>query len=228
MKYYDNGIYPVALVLSNDIESVRKEYLLYNDECDEEFDEDLYDVFPKKITKEYKDTKKDLNTQIKDLKKSIKDNEGRIKAYKKDKSSDNSKIISELEELIKLNNNTLSELNNQIETIDTKLKHNDELDAEQKQLTKDINATEKNLAEIANKAREKISSEDAKELILSIGYIRLSDTINEYLDSHIRKLQQLIERIYDKYTVTLGTMISERDETVNKLNAFLKELNYDC
>ena len=36
MKYYDNGIYPVALVLSNDIESVRKEYLLYNDECDEE------------------------------------------------------------------------------------------------------------------------------------------------------------------------------------------------
>ena len=26
MKYYDNGIYPIALVLSNDIESVRKEY----------------------------------------------------------------------------------------------------------------------------------------------------------------------------------------------------------
>lgn len=36
MKYYDNGIYPIALVLSNDIESVRKEYLFYNDEYDEE------------------------------------------------------------------------------------------------------------------------------------------------------------------------------------------------
>lgn len=199
-----------------------------DDECDEEFDEDLYDVFPKKITKEYKDTKKDLNTQIKALKKSVKDNEGRIKAYKKDKSSDNSKIISELEELIKLNNNTLSELNSQIETIDTKLKHNDELNAEQKQLTKDINATEKSLAEIANKAREKISSEDAKELILSIGYTRLSDTINEYLDSHIRKLQQLIEKIYDKYTVTLGTMISERDKAVAELDSFMKELGYEC
>lgn len=199
-----------------------------DDECDEEFDEDLYDVFPKKITKEYKDTKKDLNTQIKALKKSVKDNEGRIKAYKKDKSSDNSKIISELEELIKLNNNTLSELNSQIEVIDTKLKHNDELDAEQKQLTKDINATEKSLAEIANKAREKISSEDAKELILSIGYTRLSDTINEYLDSHIRKLQQHIERIYDKYTVTLGTMISERDKAVTELDSFMKELGYEC
>lgn len=199
-----------------------------DDECDEEFDEDLYDVFPKKITKEYKDTKKDLNTQIKDLKKSVKDNEGRIKAYKRDKSSDNSKIISELEELIKLNNNTLSELNSQIEAIDTKLKHNDELDAEQKQLTKDINATEKSLAEIANKAREKISSEDAKELILSIGYTRLSDTINEYLNSHIRKLQQLIEGIYDKYTVTLGTMISERDKAVTELDSFMKELGYEC
>lgn len=199
-----------------------------DDECDEEFDEDLYDVFPKKITKEYKDTKKDLNTHIKALKKSVKDNEGRIKAYKKDKSSDNSKIISELEELIRLNNNTLSELNSQIEAIDTKLKYNDELDAEQKQLTKDINATEKNLAEIANKAREKISSEDAKELILSIGYTRLSDTINEYLDSHIRKLQQLIEGIYDKYTVTLGTMIIERDKAVAELDSFMKELGYEC
>ena len=127
-----------------------------------------------------------------------------------------------------MNNNTLSELNSQIEAIDTKLKHNDELEAEQKQLTKDINATEKSLAEIANNAREKISSEDAKELILSIGYTRLSDTINEYLDSHIRKLQQHIERIYDKYTVTLGTMISERDKAVAELDSFMKELGYEC
>lgn len=199
-----------------------------DDECDEEFDEDLYEVFPKKITKEYKDTKKDLNAQIRTLKKNVKDNEGRIKAYKKDKSSDNSKAITELEELIKLNNNALLELNGQVEAIDAKLKHNDDLEAERAQLTKDINATEKNLAEIANKAREKISSEDAKELILSIGYKRLSNTINEYLDSHIRKLQQLIERIYDKYTVTLGTMISERDKAVAELDAFMKELGYEC
>lgn len=199
-----------------------------DDECDEEFDEDLYDVFPKKIINEYKDSKKDLNTQIRTLKKNVKDNEGRIKAYKKDKSSDNSKAITELEELIKLNNNALLELNGQVEAIDAKLKHNDDLEAERAQLTKDINATEKNLAEIANKAREKISSEDAKELILSIGYKRLSNTINEYLDFHIRKLQQLIERIYDKYTVTLGTMISERDKAVAELDAFMKELGYEC
>lgn len=199
-----------------------------DEECDEEFDEDLYDVFPKKITKEYKDTKKDLNAQIKSLKKNVRENEGRIKAYKKDKSSDNSKIISELEERIQLQNNLVLELKSQIAAIDAKLKANDELESEQKQLTKDINATEKNLVEIANKAREKISSEDAKELILSIGYTRLSRTINEYLDSHIRKLQQLIERIYDKYTVTLGTMISERDKAVAELDAFMKELGYEC
>lgn len=199
-----------------------------DDECDEEFDEDLYDVFPKKIINEYKDSKKDLNTQIRTLKKNVKDNEGRIKAYKKDKSSDNSKAITELEELIKLNNNALLELNGQVEAIDAKLKHNDDLEAERAQLTKDIYATEKNLAEIANKAREKISSEDTKELILSIGYKRLSNTINEYLDFHIRKLQQLIERIYDKYTVTLGTMISERDKAVAELDAFMKELGYEC
>ena len=199
-----------------------------DDECDEEFDEDLYEVYPKKITKEYKDSKKDLNAQIKTLKKRVKDNEGRIKAYKKDKSSDSSKEITELEELIKLNNTALLELNSLVEAIDAKLKHNDDLEAERTQLTKDINATEKNLAEIANKAREKISSEDAKELILSIGYKRLSNTINEYLDSHIRKLQQLIERIYDKYTVTLGTIISERDKAVAELDAFMKELGYEC
>lgn len=199
-----------------------------NDDCEEEFDEDMYEVFPKKITKEYKDTKKELNAQIKALKKVVKDNEGRIKAYTKDKSSDYSTEISKIRELIELNNKQIEELNSQVEAIDTKLKHNDELDAEQKQLTKDINATEKNLAEIAEKAREKISAEDAKELILSIGYTRLSETINEYLDSHIRKLQQIIEGIYDKYTVTLGTMISERDSAVTELDSYLKELGYEC
>ena len=199
-----------------------------DDECDEEFDEDLYEVFPKKIAKENKDTRKDLNAQIKSLKKHVKDDEKRIKAFKKDKSADNSKEIAEIEELINQNNNTIAELNSQIDAIDAKLKHNDELDAEQKQLTKDINAIEKNLAEIAQKAREKISAEDAKELILSIGYKRLSDTINEYLDSHIRKLQQLVERIYNKYTVTLGKMISERDKAATELDSFMKELGYEC
>lgn len=198
-----------------------------DDDCEEEFDEDLYEVFPKKITKEYKDNKKDLNVQIKNLKKGVKDNEGRIRAYKKDKSSDHSKAISEIEELIKVSNDSLAELNSQIEAIDAKLKVNDELDAEQKQLTKDINATEKNLAEIAEKAREKISAEDAKALILSIGYDRLSDTINEYLDSHIRRLASIVEGIYDKYTVTLGTMISERDSAVTELDSYLKELGYE-
>lgn len=148
--------------------------------------------------------------------------------YTKDKSADYSNEISKIRELIELNNKQIEELNSQVEAIDTKLKHNDELDAEQKQLTKDINATEKNLAEIAEKAREKISAEDAKELILSIGYTRLSETINEYLDSHIRKLQQIIEGIYDKYTVTLGSMISERDSAVTELDSYLKELGYEC
>ena len=169
-----------------------------------------------------------MNTQLKACKKSVKENEGKIKAYKKDRSSDNSKIIFELEEGIQLQNNLILELNSQIAAIDAKLKANDELESEKTQLTKDINATEKNLAEIAQKAREKISAEDAQELILSIGYTRLSNTINEYLDSHIRKLQQLIERIYDKYTVTLGTMISERDKAVAELDAFMKELGYEC
>ena len=67
-----------------------------------------------------------------------------------------------------------------------------------------------------------------QKILMPIGYTRLSDTINEYLDSHIRKLQQLIEGIYDKYTVTLGTMISERDKAVAELDSFMKELGYEC
>lgn len=39
MKYYDNQIYPIALVLSNDIESVRKEYWLYGEDGCEEIPE---------------------------------------------------------------------------------------------------------------------------------------------------------------------------------------------
>lgn len=42
MKYYDNDIYPIALVLSNDLESVRKEYWWYNEEQNEELPEAAY------------------------------------------------------------------------------------------------------------------------------------------------------------------------------------------
>ncbi len=77
----------------------------------------------------------------------------------------------------------------------------------------------------AEKLRKE-DSESARKLILDIGYQRLYSTIQEYLDAHIRKLQGKIEEIYDKYTVTLGSMIDERDKAVNELDSFLKQMNY--
>ena len=66
-----------------------------DDDCDEEFDEDLYDVFPKKIVKEYKESKTNLKTQLDSLTKEVKNKEGALKAYKKDIDSDNNSLINQ-------------------------------------------------------------------------------------------------------------------------------------
>ena len=227
-----------------EINSYFEEVAIFDsDDCEEEFDESMYEVLPKGKYQELSKEKKGLDSQLKALKKENKENEKRLKAYQKDTpfvkggclpSADRGIFkdnlvfdnIAIIKNLIENNNSKIQALESQISDIETKLKHNVDLENEKKALTKDINATEKRLSEIAEVARQKIDSESARKLILDIGYQRLYSTIQEYLDAHIRKLQGKIEEIYDKYTVTLGSMIDERDKAVNELDSFLKQMNY--
>lgn len=81
---------------------------------------------------------------------------------------------------------------------------------------------------MVEQAREKISDAEAKELIVARWLRTLQTTINSYLETHTRNLQQAIEAMYDKYTVTLSEILKERDDATAELNKYLEELGYEC
>ena len=79
---------------------------------------------------------------------------------------------------------------------------------------------------LADKAREQISDDDARRLITQRWLVTLHDNIAVYLEAHARRLQQSVELLHDKYSVTLQNLIEERDEATKVLDDYLKELGY--
>ena len=210
----------------------------------EEWDAEQYEVMPKAIITDFRDERKNLNAQIKELKKELKAKEKMAKVEFKIKQ----KRLNELrkqaakaqnEELVKDVDAKLSklvipvitdpEIDNlllQVEDIDMQIAHHVELENELKDCRKKIREIEVSKEALADKAREQISDDDARRLITARWLNSLHEIINVYLEAHARGLQQKVELIYDKYSVTLQNLIEERDAATEKLNGFLKELGY--
>ena len=100
------------------------------------------------------------------------------------------------------------------------------LENELKDCRKKIREIEISKEALADKAREQISDDDARQLITARWLHSLHENINVYLEAHARRLQQRVELIHDKYSVTLSTLISDRDKATEELNVYLKELGY--
>ena len=79
---------------------------------------------------------------------------------------------------------------------------------------------------LADQARERISDEDARRLITQRWLTTLHQNIAVYLDAHARDLQQRIETLYDKYSITLNNLLAERDNATKELDGYLRELGY--
>ena len=120
----------------------------------------------------------------------------------------------------------IQELNQQVENIDAQIAHHVALENELKDCRKKIREIEVSKEALADKAREQISDDDARRLITARWLNSLHGIINVYLEAHARGLQQNVELIYDKYSVTLNDLLSERDAATKELDVFLKELGY--
>ena len=100
------------------------------------------------------------------------------------------------------------------------------LENELKDCRKKIREIEQNKEKLADKAREQISDDDARRLITKRWLATLHDNIAVYLEAHARHLQQSVELLHDKYSVTLNDLLEERDEATKELDEYLKELGY--
>ena len=199
----------------DEIEAMLKEV---NDLEDDEFNEEDYEVYPKAVLKEYKDKLKGINGEIRAANEEIKNLNKRIKLADDDKilltkKADFEKQVVEYEVA---KNEVEQKLATHIE-YETKLK-------EAKKVIKEIKDHKEELAE---KAREKITPEEAKELILARWKEVLHTTIMAYVADYQREFLSRLENLYEKYTVTINDILEERQKESAQLEGFLKELGYE-
>jgi|SRR5665647_234732 len=189
-----------------------------------DWNETDYEVIPKGRIMEIKSTIKQLNSQRKELEKEAKTLEKRINAYHRLYDAE---AIATLRKEIAQVQSQITLLTNAIETAEAGIQRHVNLESEVKTCATLIRAIEQRKEELVEQAREQITPEEAKQLIINRWLIKLHSTINSYLEVHTRHLQHAVEELHDKYTVTLTDILTERDTYTKELNKFLEELGYE-
>ena len=85
------------------------------------------------------------------------------------------------------------------------------------------------IKELENKLKEKkesLTEEETKELLLYKFYRLMDEYVTRHINAEKREIIKIFENLWDKYRVSLNVLIEERDEEVNKLNGYLRELGY--
>ena len=180
----------------------------------EEWDAEQSEVMPKAIISEIKGEIKELKAQKRELSKQQKALEKRRKLGES-VTDEAARCAADI-----------AALDKQIADKEAGIAHHVELENELKDCRKKIREIEQNKEKLADKAREQISDDDARRLITQRWLVTLHDNIAVYLEAHARRLQQSVELLHDKYSVTLQNLIEERDEATKVLDDYLKELGY--
>ena len=181
----------------------------------EEWDAEQYEVMPKAVISEIKGEIKELKAQKRELAKQQKALEKRRKAGEN--------MTAQLDKYA----NDIANIDAQMADKETGIAHHVALENELKDCRKQIREIERSKEALADKAREQISDTDARRLITQRWLATLHDNIAVYLEAHARRLQQCVELLHDKYSVTLRDLLDERDAATEELNKYLKELGYE-
>jgi type I restriction enzyme M protein len=111
--------------------------------------------------------------------------------------------------------------------IETRLARHKALEEEAKQLKAELRVTEKKQQELVAAAREKISSEEAKVVILDRLRRLLVQTYEGYLRADQRACLAALENLHRKYAVTAREIEARRNAAAERLKGFLVELGYE-
>ena len=180
----------------------------------DEWNAEQFDVMPKVVISEIK-------SEIKDLKSQRREQAKLLKVLEKRKKS-GAEVADELSKC----NADIADLDARINDKEKGIFKHLALENELKLCRKQIREIELSKEALADKAREQISDDDASRLITQRWLATLHDNIAVYLEAHARRLQQCVELLHDKYSVTLRDLLDERNAATKELDGYLKELGY--
>lgn len=197
-----------------------------------------------------------LKVVEKELKEDIKATKAAIKEHKKAKEGDWEGRIADFEMLIedlneeiasmkafqRLHNDELNAILDEIDTLEKKKKQQEKLmdaatariethtgyENELKECKRLILEIKVQKADLVRQAREKISPEEAKKLILERWKKTLHNTVMDYVNRYERELLGELEKRYTKYCNTLTSILDDRESAAEQLDNYLIELGYEA
>lgn len=199
----------------DELEAMFKEV---NEVEEEVYNEEDFEVYPAKILADFKEQLKVLNGSLKTLKNEIKALQIRIKANTETKAL-------EVELAAKLQAQTQTE--SEKAQIEAKLAKHTALEKELKDCKATIKEIKDRKEELVEKAREKITPDEAQTLIMARWKLTLQNTLMDYVSRFERALVQELEKRYTKYSETLKGILQARDTATNTLDNYLIELGYE-
>jgi type I restriction enzyme M protein len=115
---------------------------------------------------------------------------------------------------------------NSAQSIEASLEHHKALEDEAKELKATLKGIENKRDELVANAREKISVDEARTVIIERLRTMLLDIYQGYLRAEQRACIKAVENLWNKYAVTARQIEAERDEASRQLQEFLVELGY--
>jgi type I restriction enzyme M protein len=195
-----------------------------DEDADGEAEESESGVLSKVLVKSYKENMKALKGELKNC-------TAELNALKKDiKRAKDSGFTADLAQMQMKESQLVKQtagITREVDEIETKLETHTELERELKELKGNIRESEKRKDELVAKAREKITEQEAKELILERFKQLLLAEYQGYLRQYRQGFVSKVENLWSKYSVTVKEILAERDQEAELLNEFLVELGYE-
>lgn len=199
----------------DELEAMFKEV---NELEEDAYNEEDFEVLPKEILSVFKEDIKQANGTLKTLKNEIKALGIRIKT-----NTETAALKAELEQKTQEEAQVLS----QKEAAEAKIARHTELENELKTCKATIKEIKDRRDELVEKARENITPDQAKDLIMARWKRTLHQTVMDYVSRFERALVQELENRFVKYEETLKGILNERDNAAEQLNNYLIELGYE-
>lgn len=215
--------FPEVLQELADNEARRDELEALFKEIETEIEEDEDEekeitIFSKERLKEFKEQLKEHNTGIRNAKKEIRALKKRIKANEE---------TAALEADLKTQERLKEEHEQQKAALDDKLESHNAHTQELKDCKAAIKEIKDKKEALVTKAREKITPQEAKELILGRWQGILYETVMDYVQRYERELLAALETRFSKYETQLTAILNERNQAAAELDHFLMELGYE-
>lgn len=201
---------------------------------EDDFNEDDHEVLPKWLIKEHKANLKAAKSRVSAHKKAVTALSKRYKANAKghdlktkEPVASDIPLLQELFEEWTEQRDLMSTATEAQLSVEQTLARHTELQNELRIAKATIKEIKEKRDELVEKAREKITPNEAKALIIERWRLILNDTVLVYIQQYQRSLRSHLERIWEKYTVTLTDILKEREKEQTVLNNFLMELGYE-